>query len=142
MTNTDRLARGARGSAPSRFMARVTPERRRLHWVANYFQLSAGLGALSLAGGLVAAALDVAGSRATLLGHPVAWSLAVATVAGWWYTGHLLHARRREGGWMALLNLVPPLAGWALAGNGGVSATLVLSAAGLVAVLTAWRDLH
>jgi hypothetical protein len=122
-------------------MARVTPERRRLGWVANYFQLSAGLGAVGLVGGGIAALLDVAGARAVLLDHPVKWAFLAATVAGWWYTGHLLHERRREGGWMALLTLLPSLAG-SLLGGGGISSSLFLSAAGVLAVLTSWRELH
>lgn len=123
-------------------MARVTPERRRLGWVANYFQLSAGFGALGLVAGLVAVALDVPGSRGSLFDHPASWALGAATVAGWWYTGHLLHERRREGGWMAILNLLPPLAARALGSGTGSASTLVLSTFGVLAVLTSWRELH
>ena len=133
-------ARAARGAAPSRFMARVTPERRRLGWVANYFQISAGLGAVAFTVGIVAALVDAGGARAAVLGHPVMVMISAATVAGWWYTGHLLHERRREGGWMALLNLLPALSASLL--GGGITSSLFLSAAGVLAVLTAWRDLH
>ena len=113
----------------------------RLTWVARYFTVSAGVGGGAWLLGVGFAIADVDGFRAAA-GHPVGWIVTAALIASWWWTGRLLHERRRLGGWLALGTLVAPLVD-AVAGMGaGRPSTLVISALGALAVLGAWRDLE
>ena len=129
-------------SVPARRVEIAPRETRRISYVADYFQLGAYFGAAAVVGNLAAAGLGVDAARAALSDRPGRWVLLTVTIAGWWWTGHRLHARRRDGGWMAVATLAAPLVGW-LTGAGGVGlSTLAMSAVGAAIVVSRWRELR
>ena len=64
------------------------------------------------------------------------------TSASWWWTGERLLARRKDGAWFAIVALTLPVLE-RLRGAGGLSGlTMAISALGLVAIFTSWRELE
>ena len=111
-----------------------------LYWAAFYFKASALLGVAGLAVFLVVSI--VAPPKAfpppsRLVPLLVVW--AFMTGCSWW-AGRLLEERRRQGGWLALSALLPPVVQWAVRG-GTPGLGVLLSALGALAVLTSWREL-
>lgn len=118
---------------------------RRLRYTAEFFHGSAYLGALALSVFTFATIFGFLPFREMAAAQPFRFAygylVTAGIVAGWWWTGELLHARRRAGAWIALATLVPPLVE-RLAGRGNQSMlTLTIAALGCLAVLTSWREL-
>lgn len=117
----------------------------RLHYTAEYFEATAYLGALALSIFSFATIFGFLPFREMAAAHPVRFAygllITAGTVAGWWWTGQLLHARRRAGGWMALVTLVPPLVERLLGRGDGSVLTLMVAGLGCLAILTSWREL-
>jgi hypothetical protein len=114
----------------------------RLHWTAEYFRWCGMSSALFLGAYLVITPFSSA-LRADFATHPSRYALVILlsalTAASWWWTGERLHPRQRDGAWMAIASLAIPLFGLTRGGPG--IGTLVVSALGLLAILTSWREL-
>lgn len=117
----------------------------RLHYTAEYFEGAAYLGALALSIFSFATLFGFLPFRDMAAAHPLNFAygylVTAGTVAGWWWTGQLLHARRRTGAWMALATLVPPLVERFVGRGHDSMLTLVIASLGCLAVLTSWREL-
>lgn len=116
----------------------------RLHWTAEYFRWCGISSALAL-GVFVGMTPFSSPLRADVAAHPAGYGLmflaSAITAASWWWTGERLRARHRDGAWMAIATLAIPLFGLARGGTGPGFGTLVISALGLVAIFTSWREL-
>jgi hypothetical protein len=117
----------------------------RLHYTAEDFHGIAHLGAIPFSITAFATLFGFLPLREFIAEHPVqvlfnviVW---VGTTVGWWWTGELLHARRRTGAWLALATLVPPCLERVVGRGDGSSMTLVISVLGCAAVLSSWREL-
>ena len=117
----------------------------RLHWTAEYFRWCGMSSVVSL--GITLAFLPVMpGLRAAIAAHPYKVGLGLLSVAitsaSWWWTGQRLLARRRDGAWWAIVALLLPLLQLVRGGTSLSGVTMLISALGLVAILTSWRELE
>jgi len=124
--------------------AQEQPLPARLQWTAEYFRWCGFSRAVII--GITAAALPFqAAVRTAIAAHPFRFGLGLASVtltaAAWWWTGERLLARRRDGAWWAIVALALPVLERAR-GAGPSRLTLLISALGLVAIATSWRELE
>ena len=137
---SQRVSRARRAAPTADRLAPVSGELpTRVRATAWYFEVTGALSLLALAVGVVAVPLGIgplAGARVSVAAVLVN---AVAGVA-WLWTGRSLAAGERRGGLVAGATLLIPIAARAF-GQPVSAATLVLGAVGVLAVLTAWRDL-
>jgi hypothetical protein len=78
--------------------------------------------------------------RAVFTERPAGPALAAAVCLGWLWTGRLLGRGERAGGVLAIVTLLVPLVAWAL-GQPIEGTSVTLSALGVLAVATSWREL-
>lgn len=117
----------------------------RLHWTAQYFRWCAISSVVALGISMVFMPFAI-GMRAAVAAHPFRFGLSLVLVAvtsaSWWWTGERLLARRRDGAWWAIGALALPLLERLGGGGGPSGVTTVISALGLLAILTSWRELE
>ena len=116
----------------------------RLRWTAAYFRFCGISSAVAL--GIFLAIIPFspelhANVSEHLSGYAFVLLTSAVTAASWWWTGHRLRARQRDGAWMGIANLAIPLFGVVRGGVGPGIGTLVISVLGLVAILTSWKEL-
>lgn len=116
----------------------------RLRWTAAYFRFC-GISSAVVLGVSLLSLLVSPDIRAEVAAHSSSYLLMLLlsgiTAAAWWWTGERLYARQRDGAWMGVANLAIPLLRLGHANAGASVSTLVISALGLIAILTSWREL-
>jgi hypothetical protein len=112
----------------------------RLVAVTRYFQLTGVLGVVMLGGALAAGALGNEVVRAALSRNP--WGPAIGAIhcVSSFLVGEAIWRHKRNGAVMALIAFAAPLAARAV-GQPVSTTSLAVSAIGLIAVISIWREL-
>lgn len=112
----------------------------RLVAVTRYFQLTGVLGLVMLGGALAAGALGNDIVRTTLSSHPWGPVIGAIQCVSNLLIGEAVWRHKRSGAIMAIITFVAPLVARAF-GQPVSTMSLALSAIGLIAITTIWREL-